>query len=76
MYWCEQNHVPGTGSSVVADDEKDPGTTDREKILLHLVLSFRIFLLQPPFWPKDIGILSVYGSISVSDPGVHANLCL
>lgn len=54
----EENRVPGTNSSVIADDEKGYGITDREEVLLHLVLSTLILLLQPPLRAKCIGILS------------------
>ena len=50
--------------------------TDREEVLLHLVLSIRICFLQPSLWPERIGIFSVNGSVGVSDPRVNANLCL
>ena len=66
----------GTTSNIVIIEKKIFIITDRKEILLHLVLSIRISFLEPPFWPKHIGILSKNGSIGVSDPGINANLCL
>lgn len=76
MYSCQEHYILCHPSSVIANEEKDDRSTNREEILLHFVLSNQTLLLQPPLWPEDISVLSIDGSVGVSDPGVNSNHCL